>query len=944
MSILIISQIVRGKNTIGYRLFDTQAKGTKDCDIEGIKRVLSANPNKPVIQNATLVNNTVTGTNGQLSRYPKIDVNGRLIGNSSLIVLNKIDDIGYTVCDFKGQVVKMKTSDVVEYAKKNGIANGKVATNDNVEYISSISGNYEQISLEKTSKVGRNTGIDIRISVDGNAASVAKHTEQSINTELEYNDVFKALTADQRKVLKQYYTWYTVDAFKKMAKHVRLDLAPGKAEKLAGLRGTTKWMFAGINDSFLEMRFNAKCELGHRLRYEYYAIPEEDSDDTKFGINDRYRMAGESKEDRAARLASKSDRLVESGAIIFGETCSGDFFNIAPEDMKKLVKIRKTMSDEIELQAAIAANNTKGEYITKCRFLYDCIKAMGSKENVANIFGKEVGYTLLAYIAVGLPFTQSLVILAGDKIRENPLKFYKTILPKYDKAFERLLNQTISNSNVTGAACEMLDYIVKYSIEGRYQYDPLHDNTNSRRDIGAYNKNTREVRSRCLRNFKSKLNMKEADLESLESIDKIMNILNIFISITDEVNKRVKASESLTAIAFKDRDRKIKIGGINSYSWDSYQLTSRILHSLDKVSSDIDVQKHLFYIGVAISINPTYCSYGKLGYVLKNENISKYGERIYDLEELERIYTKELAEPIAEMGITAFLDKYFKPFELEADKAYEDFKDLDLLKPVNAEAFIDSNSTEVLNSLNGKPCILETTRKDLKELDKKMTGLEYDTDKVYEVYKWENISINSLIGYKILTEDEKDALEDKFYHILIQEQIDEENRQAEEKARQEEEKERLKKEEEERKQKEKEDKFNKDETMKKLIELLDANKDNADYGVTVARDIANRKVPFDELSSKQQWRVTETIKQLGGQVEQASEQSLPTKKKLDEHAEVKEKVDKLLEILKNKDKDNMKKVESASKIAFDIAKTINYKGEFSDKQLKHINKAYEAIQ
>ena len=82
---------------------------------------------------------------------------------------------------------------------------------------------------------------------------------------------------------------------------------------------------------------NDKCSLGHPIRYTYYAIPE--------GDNDRSR------------------------AIKFGETCSSDFFNIAKEDMKRLVKVRKDMTNEIayitELIEKVAKeNNIPIQYVT----------------------------------------------------------------------------------------------------------------------------------------------------------------------------------------------------------------------------------------------------------------------------------------------------------------------------------------------------------------------------------------------------------------------------------------------------------------------------------------------------------------------------------------------------------------------------------------------------
>ena len=176
MKIFIIAQIMNGRKAVGYRLLDLDANNqVKDYTIPVIAQVLSNPATSDIIKNAKLINGEIVGTNGQLSRYAKVAPNGMLLGDSPLVVINKIDDAGYTVADFKGQVKKMKTSDVVEYAKNQGIANGKVVIQDNVEYISSISDSYEQISIAP-SKVGKRGRVDLKIHIDSDARSIAKHT------------------------------------------------------------------------------------------------------------------------------------------------------------------------------------------------------------------------------------------------------------------------------------------------------------------------------------------------------------------------------------------------------------------------------------------------------------------------------------------------------------------------------------------------------------------------------------------------------------------------------------------------------------------------------------------------------------------------------------------------------------------------------------------------
>lgn len=119
MKIFIIAQIFASNNTlVGYRLIDVDSKdGIRDTKLDVVAGVLN-NPNTAnLIKNAKFANGKIIGTNGQLSRYAKITTGGALMGNSPLVVINKIDDVGYTVCDFKGMIQKMKVSDVVAYAK-----------------------------------------------------------------------------------------------------------------------------------------------------------------------------------------------------------------------------------------------------------------------------------------------------------------------------------------------------------------------------------------------------------------------------------------------------------------------------------------------------------------------------------------------------------------------------------------------------------------------------------------------------------------------------------------------------------------------------------------------------------------------------------------------------------------------------------------------------------
>jgi hypothetical protein len=245
MKIFIVAQIYQGSNLAGYRLLDIDDNNkVRDLPLASIVKTLSNPKTANIIENAQLVNGVVTGTNGTLSRYASINTQGRLVGASPLVVINQIENLGYTVSDFKGCVTKMSNDKVVEYAKGNGIANGKVVVKDNIEYISSINGAYEQVEL-KQEKPKENVKMKsiTRITNDKGTSGVATNVKSEVDLELAYKDVFSALTKAQRLAITQYYTWYTVNIYESMAHSVRLNIAPGKAERLTQLRGTTSWVY-----------------------------------------------------------------------------------------------------------------------------------------------------------------------------------------------------------------------------------------------------------------------------------------------------------------------------------------------------------------------------------------------------------------------------------------------------------------------------------------------------------------------------------------------------------------------------------------------------------------------------------------------------------------------------------------------------------------------------
>ena len=930
MKIFIIAQLVNGKKLLGYRMLDVDANNqVNDFPLATIQAVLSKPETANIIQNAKLVNGEIVGTNGQLTRYTRVNPNGTVDGDSPLVVINKIDDVGYTVCDFKGMVKRMKNSDVVEYAKSQGIANGKVIVQDNVEYISSISDSYEQIKLTP-SKVGAKGRVDLKIHMGGDVATIKKHTEQDLNAELQYNDVFSAMTPEQRAVLKQYYTWYTVDVYRSLAKNVRLNLAPGKAEKLAQLRGIDKWQFAGVNDSYLEGRFNAKCELGHNLRYEYFAIPEELADGVDARIKD-WRVHGYN----GFRTShGASGELKDNGAIVFGETCAGDFFNIAPEDMKKLVKTRKIMSDEIELTADIITNSTQELFERKCSYLYDCIKAMGSGTKVVDVFGEKVGYTLLSFAKENIPFPKSLVILAGDKIREDREKFFNAIIPGCPTTIHKIFETEYKNNdrNTLAHVHRLLDYISDFTIEGDYQYNPLTDTECTRRDIGAYNKETRQQRSYILRVLKNETAFNERTFNSLSYLQRFIKVIAKALEVARYTEDYLDKSETMQYAFTTGNIRETRLVNKLASLAENNKYTMEQANELDLMSSCLSCTD----------------KYGLLARF--NRRTFEYGRTLRSPRPYERL--EALLESFESIVMVKQLDEFVSDTiglieaEIEADKE----------AIAKAEAERVRKCRIMIKQASKTQYELFSDRWAAQIPGKYLVGdkIVYDND-YYLGYMAAKIYLEDVesceevgeIEFRAVCRDCERALENKREAERLARETEEEKKRLEELAKQEAEKikRELEEEEQRRKQEEQRNKdFEADEKMQKLKDLLsNIPEDKVDYGISVAKNIIDRAIPYAELSSKQQWRIDETLKSLGATDLVDANKATSDKKKLEDEPDVANKVDKLLEILKSNDKDKIRAVDKASRLAFDIARTVKYKGEFSSKQLKHIDKAYEAI-
>lgn len=150
MKLFMIGAISLTKNNIeGYRLLDFETGQVKDLAEKDLFNAMRAGLK---VENLSTTAIEIVGTNGAISRYPLI-INGIPYKKSPLIVLKEMNNGDYMVSDFKGEIVRMRSDDVIRYSKTEGISNGKIVVRDGTEFVSSINGEYDK---EPPVDVGKN--------------------------------------------------------------------------------------------------------------------------------------------------------------------------------------------------------------------------------------------------------------------------------------------------------------------------------------------------------------------------------------------------------------------------------------------------------------------------------------------------------------------------------------------------------------------------------------------------------------------------------------------------------------------------------------------------------------------------------------------------------------------------------------------------------------------
>lgn len=161
MNLYLIACFKQGGHRVGYRIFDADyTDNNKKFFDAGENTVKWLIKTKGVNINGIQLhrNGKLAGQNGQFDRYTQIEIQGTIqnitdqrVINQQAVVLNRVNQQDLRIVDFKGQVIDVAESQLINALETNriGIANAKLVQRDNgTKYISSIVGQFEQINKQ----------------------------------------------------------------------------------------------------------------------------------------------------------------------------------------------------------------------------------------------------------------------------------------------------------------------------------------------------------------------------------------------------------------------------------------------------------------------------------------------------------------------------------------------------------------------------------------------------------------------------------------------------------------------------------------------------------------------------------------------------------------------------------------------------------------------------
>ena len=558
-----IALVAEGKKVVGVRMVDVSLKlGTKgslfDFPLGVVEKAVRTDAN--LIRNLAF-NGSLRLINGDIRKFPVVDKAGKLLKPERVHVLNTITQdgriVGYRIVNYKGKTVRERADKVLAAVEKFGLLNGIVQENNYTKVISGIERPIANVELSKTAVAEtKSSGRRIRAASSLAENGVARREAIDLENILEKNDAFNSLNHNQKTALQKYYMWYTVEKFNELAHGTALEANPVKLAKLAELRGYDRWVYGG----YMDCREVGKvhCELGHPLRHVHYA-----------------------------NAVDKNGKVLRT--ICFGEDCSADFFSIPRENMGKLAKVRQQVSSEIDELLGIMNNrDTASEEDLHPVPLFEKIVFSQKEAEIVKFFGQKLGTSLLDYRATGLPFPQSMVELACQKMQDEGregLNYLGNVAEGYQDTIERVY-ESPSYYWLMNVFKDYLKFTMQNTIEGKYRYNPSKKNDYNKRK-GSFSKQAVYERRVLLYRFRESLGATAFTFKELGELlgifktnltrsdeigDDFMKVCDNILRAkpSDEVKKKlvpIVLASRLTSKVYRARLCSLKLDGASRYSF-----------------------------------------------------------------------------------------------------------------------------------------------------------------------------------------------------------------------------------------------------------------------------------------------------------------------------------------------------------------------------------------
>lgn len=515
--IYVIATVINKGKVVGARITDLGDRSKKfmDVSLTDMVRVYKSNPQ--MFKNVAVENGRL---NSLGSVFTVVDfATKKPISKQYIVIANKLGNLGYTLIDYKGNVKKCNVADTLKVASSfefsNAIVSNGVITPKTGEFL------VEDIAIKRDSSI---ESIGAGLMIDSSKKMVGSYRADALNA-VGNENIFDGLSDKQIQAIQAYYVWYTVEEYEKLSHNRTFKVKESKDIKLNDIRKDYVWYFGGIIDR--GFKGNSRCTLGHPIRYEYISlgyesIKEHDTNPKNF-----------------------------KSRIKFGETCSSDFFLIPLDEMRKLVKIRKAMSEEIEAITTAkrkqvyenddSAWNTLWNNVDLTRQLIDGKNLM----QLTKAFGGKIANTLIMFRDLDIPFPDSLVNMACNgaygtakkMVSDNKAKdFWRIIVPKESKPLIDWI-YSFDNDKYMNILQNYLEYMCCYCLAGNYRYDPL-NNTGKR--FGAMNKMTRAQRYHLISPYRN-LGLSKFTYNELCNILSIMAYIRlVYDRVTPELVRVAK--------------------------------------------------------------------------------------------------------------------------------------------------------------------------------------------------------------------------------------------------------------------------------------------------------------------------------------------------------------------------------------------------------------------